>query len=106
MAEGWSRGAYPLYQYLISRNTSHASQKKPRTFYELLGDARAASPRLSDLGRTIGRLRGFQPGSRAPATTDQPDQKSRRSRAKISTESTLTTLSMISMIRGFEDGEG
>jgi len=33
--------------------------EKTLTFYELLGDARAASPRLSDLGRTIGRLRGF-----------------------------------------------
>ena len=54
------------------RSANLDSAKKPRTFYELLG-VRVASPRLCDLGRTIGdlgrttgRLRGFS--ARFPRT--------------------------------------
>jgi len=43
----------------VTSRVCRLSREKTLTFYELLGDARAASPRLSDLGRTIGRLRGF-----------------------------------------------
>ena len=64
---------------------AHLRPKKPRTFYELLGDVRVASPRLCDLGRTIGdlgrttgRLRGFS--ARFPRTGHELDSHSKKIR--------------------------
>jgi hypothetical protein len=74
--------------------------KKPRTFYELLGDVRVASPRLCDLGRTIGdlgrttgRLRGFS--ARFPRTGHELDSHSKKircSRAAPTLDYTLAAL--------------
>ena len=74
--------------------------KKPRTFYELLGDVRVASPRLCDLGRTIGdlgrttgRLRGFS--ARFPRTGHELDSHSKKircSRAAPTLDHTLAAL--------------
>ena len=75
-------------------------RKKPRTFYELLGDVRVASPRLcdlgrtiSDLGRTIGRLRGFSASfPRTGHELDSHSKKIRCSRAAPTLDHTLAAL--------------
>ena len=68
-------------------------KKKTLTFYELLGDARAASPRLSDLGRTIGRLRGFSASfPRTGHELDSHSKKIRCSRAAPTLDHTLAAL--------------
>ena len=74
--------------------------RKPRTFYELLGDVRVASPRLCDLGRTIGdlgrttgRMRGFS--ARFPRTGHELDSHSKKircSRAAPTLDHTLAAL--------------
>ena len=74
--------------------------KKTLTFYELLGDVRVASPRLcdlgrtiSDLGRTIGRLRGFSASfPRTGHELDSHSKKIRCSRAAPTLDHTLAAL--------------
>lgn len=68
-------------------------KKKTLTFYELLGDVRVASPRLCDLGRTIGRLRGFS--ASFPCTGHELDSHSKKircSRAAPTLDHTLAAL--------------
>ena len=61
-----ARRRTPQLRAQLSAQLSWATQKKTLTFYELLGDVRVASPRLGDLGRTLGWLRGFS--ARFPRT--------------------------------------
>ena len=80
--------------------TCIARGKKTLTFYEVLGDVRVASPRLcdlgrtiSDLGRTIGRLRGFSASfPRTGHELDSHSKKIRCSRAAPTLDHTLAAL--------------
>ena len=75
-------------------------EEKTLTFYEVLGDVRVASPRLcdlgrtiSDLGRTIGRLRGFSASfPRTGHELDSHSKKIRCSRAAPTLDHTLAAL--------------
>ena len=108
MLQRWNRSSAPRPQQsgreklklFAPLADSRCNLRKNSDIYELLGDVRVASPRLCDLGRTIGdlgrttgRLRGFS--ARFPRTGHELDSHSKKircSRAAPTLDHTLAAL--------------